>query len=664
MKHIKFKIFAKIIILQIIVIFMMSQLVPLLLNYPPNSEEPIFQSQIEPYSHTMQYLSLGSAYIILYIIMIRILFKNIFKYLKKDKKKVTYDEVKKIRNQCMDMPYRLTLTQVILITVILFALFFSLNTNVDMCFRFLLVYFAFFTMVIIISNVLIRSDLNEIIKSTYNIYNNYEEIKQHDKFYRNLMFNLTPFSLVIIITISLLGYAKVCDSIGERNYFYYKGYLENINFNNYTISQIEKELSNITLNNETDYYFIKTNNTTIFSKNNKNANLSHFFLTYADTYLKETNGRVYEYYGVAEEGYAEKITLANGESALIGFKYETTSSELYGFFITISLIAILAYLIIIYICSKNISKNISEIAYNLSDIAKKQNIIDENNLPILSNDELGELTDSFNKIKSITRKNIETIHDNQDMLVERERFASLGQMIGGIAHNLKTPIMSIAGATEGINDLIKEYEQSISDPDVTVEDHHDIAKDMKTWVYKIKDYTEYMSDVITAVKGQAVTETGDLKEEFLVTDLVKQVDILMKHELKNALVDLNIESNINSDTSLYGNINSLVQVLNNMISNAIQSYQGKPNNHIDLIINEDENNVFFEVKDYGAGISKDIQEKLFKEMITTKGKNGTGLGLFMSYSNVKAHFNGNITFESEPNKGTTFIVSIPKVKVE
>ena len=54
-----------------------------------------------------------------------------------------------------------------------------------------------------------------------------------------------------------------------------------------------------------------------------------------------------------------------------------------------------------------------------------------------------------------------------------------------------------------------------------------------------------------------------------------------------------------------------------------------------------------------------VQEKLFKEMVTTKGKNGTGLGLFMSYSNIKAHFNGNITFESEEGKGTIFNVIIP-----
>ena len=55
----------------------------------------------------------------------------------------------------------------------------------------------------------------------------------------------------------------------------------------------------------------------------------------------------------------------------------------------------------------------------------------------------------------------------------------------------------------------------------------------------------------------------------------------------------------------------------------------------------------------------EVQDKLFKEMITTKGKNGTGLGLFMSYSTIRGHFNGNITFESELGKGTVFHVILP-----
>ena len=251
------------------------------------------------------------------------------------------------------------------------------------------------------------------------------------------------------------------------------------------------------------------------------------------------------------------------------------------------------------------------------------------------------------------------IEDNQSMLMEKERLASLGQMIGGIAHNLKTPIMSIAGAAEGLTDLTKEYDISIGDPTVTNEDHHAIVKDMNTWIEKIKTHTSYMSDVITAVKGQAVAFSETTNSGFTVAELLKYVDVLMKHELKNALVELNTSVLVPSSLTIKGNINSLVQVINNIISNAIQAYNGTPNKNIDLIVKKKGDNIVFTIQDYGCGMPKKVQDKLFKEMITTKGKNGTGLGLFMSYSNIRAHFNGNMTFESKEGKGTKFDIVIP-----
>ena len=124
-------------------------------------------------------------------------------------------------------------------------------------------------------------------------------------------------------------------------------------------------------------------------------------------------------------------------------------------------------------------------------------------------------------------------------MIERERLATLGQMIGGIAHNLKTPIMSISGAAEGILDLVNEYRESIGDPEVTIEDHKDIANDMEEWIKKIQTHLSYMSDVITTVKGQAVAFSDNASfTSFTLDDLIRQVNILMKHELSHALVEL------------------------------------------------------------------------------------------------------------------------------
>ena len=256
-------------------------------------------------------------------------------------------------------------------------------------------------------------------------------------------------------------------------------------------------------------------------------------------------------------------------------------------------------------------------------------------------------------------KDAEIIKSNTNILIEKERLASLGEMISGVTHNLKTPIFSIAGATEGLTDLINEYKSSIDDTSVTIEDHKEIAKDMENWNNKIKEYTSYMSDIITAIRGQASSFTEETYETFTVDELIKRVNILMKHELQQALVTLNISYNLNKEIDLHGNINSLIQILNNLISNAIQSYNGTPNQNIDLNISNTDKKLIITIKDYGVGIPENIKNRLFKEIITSKGKNGTGLGLFISYSNLKTRFNGDLSFESEQGKGTTFKITLP-----
>lgn len=300
--------------------------------------------------------------------------------------------------------------------------------------------------------------------------------------------------------------------------------------------------------------------------------------------------------------------------------------------------------------TETVSYEQESINFNKYFTIEINNIMDKNNF-------LGILI----LFKDITqhKQDIQTIQNNQDMLMEKERLASLGQLIGGISHNLKTPIMSISGAAEGLTDLINEYDASIGDPEVTNDDHHAIANDMREWITKIHSYTAYMSDIITAVKGQAVNLSENENNAFTVDELFKRVNILMKHEISNASLTLTLDVQVPSATTLVGDINSLVQVINNLITNAIQSYNGRKGEEIKVLAQKLDNNLIISVIDHGCGMTKEVQDKLFNTMITTKGKNGTGLGMFMSYSTIKGHFNGDITFETEVNKGTTFNVILP-----
>ena len=662
MKKFKLHIYLKILVIDILLILAMSYLVPLLSGYPPFSEESSFQIQIEGLTHIQQYIAFGIFGIILHFSFLTIALKDIFKFLKdcETTKDFSKDFIKKIRKQCFSINTKIVVFQVFVLIILLTVLFINVKISIVLCIKFLLIYTSFMMSSAIIYLVLIRDDINAVIRKTYTFYGELPLNVKKTKFQRNLIMNLLSFFFIVIVISCLLGYTKVCDQLGESSYYYYYLYLNDINYSQISFDELETVLGTIPLKNREDYYLIinKNNDNPIYFSS-PNGYVSDFFLLYMENYGSQTNGRIYEYFGVEEQAYVKDVHLASGEDLIIGFKYSNTSIDTIIFFVTIAIVATVLISILLAVWAKNTSKNIVEVSTAMEEIATNDKIDKIKTLPILSTNEIGDLTSAFNKIQKLTYNHIQQIQDNKDMLMEKERLASLGQLIGGIAHNLKTPIMSISGATEGLNDLIKEYDASIDDPAVTHQDHHDIAKDMFSWTEKIKTHTEYMSDIITAVKGQAVTLSESDSIHFTLDELVKRVDILMKHELKNALIYLNISMKTDENTVIKGDINSLVQVINNMISNAIQAYNGEKNKNIELILETKNNHVFIHVKDYACGMSKAVQDKLFKEMITTKGKNGTGLGLYMSYSTIKAHFNGDITFESEVGKGTTFTIILP-----
>ncbi len=265
-------------------------------------------------------------------------------------------------------------------------------------------------------------------------------------------------------------------------------------------------------------------------------------------------------------------------------------------------------------------------------------------------------------LKDITehKHHVATVKRNQQILMERERLAFLGELIGGIAHNLKTPIMSVSGGLEGISDLINEYDDSIEDAKVTKEDHHEIAQEMADWINKLKPHLSYMSEIISAVKDQAIHLNAVSSYSFPISELIKRIDLLVKNELKLHHCNLNIDVRMNETIEIYGDISSLVQVFDNLIINSIDAYD-KAGGEIDLIIEKvDENNILFAIRDNAGGMDEEVKSRLFKQMITTKGKDGTGLGLYISYSTIRGRFGGNIWFESEKGKGTTFYIQIPR----
>ena len=247
---------------------------------------------------------------------------------------------------------------------------------------------------------------------------------------------------------------------------------------------------------------------------------------------------------------------------------------------------------------------------------------------------------------------------NLSRAMERERLISLGQMIGSISHNLKTPIMAISGDVKALDNLVKEYYDSIGDPEVTLEDHQEIAGEMKEWLGKIQECCSYMSDIITTVKGMATNLSTSSESEFTVEEALKRVQMFLKGKLFKNGCHLMIKDELPENTVIRGDVNNLVQVLNNLVDNACDAMEEHGGNIILTAVKE-EKEVILSVRDSGPGISETVGRKLFRSMYTTKGIKGTGLGLYSSEEIVRGKFGGKMWFENNQEGGATFYAAIP-----
>ena len=294
-------------------------------------------------------------------------------------------------------------------------------------------------------------------------------------------------------------------------------------------------------------------------------------------------------------------------------------------------------------------------------IQKKYFVVDVSPLEI--NGRISGFAVLFKDITQL-RESMKKLQDSQERMMEQERMAFLGSMIGGLAHNLKTPIMSISGCISAAEDLVSECEESLSDPQVIEEDYREIYTEMRDWFQKVKDSTAYMSDIITAIKGQAANINTDDNSTFTIDEVLKRSMLLLRHELLNSSCQLKVDYDQNKVISLQGDINNLIQVVDNLLSNAIYAQKQVGGGEIEIQIYTDREHLHIAVKDRGQGISPNVREKLFKTMVTSKGTMGTGLGLYISNIVIKGKFSGHLWVRDREGGGSIFGIAIPLERVQ
>ncbi len=304
-------------------------------------------------------------------------------------------------------------------------------------------------------------------------------------------------------------------------------------------------------------------------------------------------------------------------------------------------------------------ESLSTISFEQSAFVSKQKLFFMVDLTPLIVDKILEGFVAIFKDVTKLRDGMQRLHDSQTRLMEQERLASLGQMVGGLAHNLKTPIMSISGSSAAIDNLIDECVASMSDEEVTEEDYREIYFEMRDWLSKMRDACAYMSDIITAVKGQAANiSSADGRDDFTPAELMKRVTLLLRHEMQRTACRLEVVNEMKQEVRIHGDINSLVQVVNNLVSNAASAMQPQGGGVITARFAMADTGLRLTVEDRGTGISSDVKDRLFRQMITNKGAQGTGLGVYISNTVIKAKFGGSMWADDRDGGGAVFGLEI------
>ena len=284
--------------------------------------------------------------------------------------------------------------------------------------------------------------------------------------------------------------------------------------------------------------------------------------------------------------------------------------------------------------------------------------------PLIINNKACGYTILFRDVTEM-KDDMQKIKENQTRLIENERLIFLGQMVGGIAHNLKTPIMSISGSASAVERLVEECKESLGDSDVCEDDYREIYGEIDEWLDRTKTACDYMSDIIQTVKGQASNANMSETSWFSVDNTVKQVILLLRHELLNSGCSLKTESDFDiKNVLIYGDINNLVQIMSNLVANSIDAQKENGNHDIIFSVEKTDEGLKLKVKDYGYGITETVKKLLFKNMVTSKGSKGSGLGLYISSTVIKVRFDGKMSYEDNPEGGTVMIIEIPMKNIK
>jgi signal transduction histidine kinase len=244
-----------------------------------------------------------------------------------------------------------------------------------------------------------------------------------------------------------------------------------------------------------------------------------------------------------------------------------------------------------------------------------------------------ELDEYRDRLEELVMERTLALESAQEKLIRQERLAVLGQLAGGVGHELRNPLGVVTNAIYYLKMLMPEVEP-------TVAEYLDLIEE------NAQEATRIVSELLDYGKVQT-SQPSPTAVESLVSGVISQhtppenvqVEIDMPPDLPSAFVDPK----------------HIRQVITNLVSNAYQAMPG--GGQLTISAQEIEGGVLIAFSDTGAGISLENQEKIFEPLFTTKAK-GIGLGLAITKRLVETN-HGSIEFESKVGEGTTFRLELP-----
>lgn len=250
------------------------------------------------------------------------------------------------------------------------------------------------------------------------------------------------------------------------------------------------------------------------------------------------------------------------------------------------------------------------------------------------------------EIKELNQKisqEVEKNRQNDKMFFQQSKMASLGEMLGNIAHQWRQPLMELSSVTMELQAKI-ELLGKVTNEEVLES------------IEKSNDIIQYMSQTIDDFRNFFAKDKKRVK--FKITEQISSAINMINSSFRQHNIKLEIIVLRNS--TIVGFKNEYSQVLINILSNAKDELINRniQNPKIILKIGEKDNNSIVEIEDNAGGIKSEPLEKVFEPFYTKDKVNGTGVGLFMSKLIVENNMNGKLLVKNGQN-GAKFIIAVP-----